>query len=84
MTTTPYNSIKTEVITDNSDMLLIYCELTIMFYNQLKGLNDQMVVSQWGQSFNKKIKNKCKLSGREPPENGGISMKLNGVLKTKH
>jgi len=41
-----------------------------------------MFVSQSGQSFNKKMKNKCKLSGREPPDDREISLKLNGVLKT--
>jgi hypothetical protein len=41
-----------------------------MFYNQLKGKNDQMVVSQLEQSFNQKMKNKCKLPGRVPPDDG--------------
>jgi hypothetical protein len=41
-----------------------------MFYNQLKVKNDQMVISQLVQSFNKKMKNKCKLSERQPPDDG--------------
>jgi len=43
-----------------------------------------MVVSQSGQSFNKKMRNRCKLSGREPPDDGEISLKLNEVLKANH